>query len=113
VDVVDEHDVAGGARRQSGYEDMRRDAFLKEIAPKPKPVARPFPRAEPRGLGDKVESALSAVGITKDRVERWLGRPCGCWERRERLNKLGRWAAQVLGGKTEQAQEQLDEIVEE
>lgn len=48
------------------------------------------------GLGDVVERALSSVGITKDRVEAWLGRPCGCAERQERLNALGYWAKRVV-----------------
>lgn len=45
------------------------------------------------GLGDAVEAALSAVGVDAAEVEAWLGRPCGCEERREKLNDLGRWAA--------------------
>ena len=64
------------------------------------------------GLGDRVASALSAVGITPDRVEAWIGRPCGCEERREKLNQLGRWASRVLLGRTENAAEYLDEITE-
>jgi hypothetical protein len=50
------------------------------------------------GLGDKVEQALKTVGITEERVSRWLGRPCGCRGRKEKLNKLGNWMARVLGG---------------
>jgi hypothetical protein len=51
------------------------------------------------GLGDAVESALTMVGITKERVERWLGAPCGCAERREKLNRIGSWAMRMLTGK--------------
>jgi hypothetical protein len=49
-------------------------------------------------LGDQVESVLSTVGITKERVSRWLGRPCNCPARQEKLNKLGNWAASFAKG---------------
>ena len=42
------------------------------------------------GLGDYVERALSAVGITKKRVEKIVGKPCGCQKRQEWLNGVGR-----------------------
>lgn len=42
------------------------------------------------GLGDIVASGLSAVGITKERVSRVIGRPCGCGQRQQALNALGR-----------------------
>jgi hypothetical protein len=42
------------------------------------------------GLGDMVASALSAVGITKERVSKAIGKPCGCAKRQEALNDLGR-----------------------
>ena len=42
------------------------------------------------GLGDLVEKMLSAVGITKKRVEKLVGKPCGCGKRQEALNRLGR-----------------------
>ncbi len=62
-------------------------------------------------LGDMVEQALSSVGITSERVERWVGKPCGCKERRERLNALGSWVKRVLSGKTEDAAQHLDGII--
>lgn len=43
-------------------------------------------------LGDFVESALKKVGVNQERVERWLGRPCGCQERKDKLNALHAWA---------------------
>jgi len=46
-------------------------------------------------LGDAVELALRKVGVTKERVEEWLGRPCSCIERQKRLNELSAWAQQV------------------
>ena len=48
-------------------------------------------------LGDAISSALSAVGITEDRVSKWLGRPCGCGARKEKINSLHRW---FLGDKS-------------
>lgn len=65
------------------------------------------------GLGDRVEQALTAVGITSKRVEQWLGRPCGCAERREKLNRLGAWVSRVLKGKTDDAQQHLDRIIDD
>lgn len=49
-------------------------------------------------IGDHVESALSSVGITKERVSRWLGAPCNCPARQAKLNKLGHWAAGFAKG---------------
>lgn len=45
---------------------------------------------QPPGLGDHVASALSAVGITKERVSKALGRPCGCKQRQQKMNDWGR-----------------------
>lgn len=42
------------------------------------------------GLGDMVKAGLSAIGITEERVSAVIGRPCGCSERAEKLNELGR-----------------------
>lgn len=44
----------------------------------------------PPGLGDMVAAGLSAVGITKERVSKAFGRPCGCGGRQKALNELGR-----------------------
>ena len=62
-------------------------------------------------LGDRVSEALSLVGITPDRVSAWVGGPCGCEERREKLNALGGWAARVLAGRVARAEEYLQGIV--
>lgn len=62
-------------------------------------------------LGDSLERALTRVGITHDRVENWLGKPCGCVERKEKLNALGAWAARVMSGKTERAHEYLARLM--
>jgi len=44
----------------------------------------------PKGLGDITAETLTAVGITKQRVSRMLGRPCKCPKRQQALNELGR-----------------------
>ena len=48
------------------------------------------PPPVPAGLGDMVKAGLSAIGITEERVSAAIGRPCGCSERAEKLNELGR-----------------------
>lgn len=48
--------------------------------------------AKPWKLGDQISSALATVGVTEERVTSWLGRPCGCDERRAKLNRLSQWA---------------------
>lgn len=62
-------------------------------------------------LGDAVAGALAAVGITPERVEAALGRPCGCKARREKLNRLSDWALGVHRGETDGAAERLDAII--
>jgi hypothetical protein len=50
------------------------------------------------GLGDMMAAGLEAVGITKARVAAALGvEDCGCVERQESLNALGRKLG--IGGK--------------
>ena len=58
-------------------------------------------------LGDRVRDALSALGITDERVTEWIGKPCGCEERKEKLNQLSRWAKRVADGKTKLAYDYL------
>lgn len=48
---------------------------------------------------------LSGIGVTEQRVEDWLGRPCGCAERREKLDALGELAARWARGKVSDAAE--------
>jgi hypothetical protein len=59
------------------------------------------------GLGDVIHRALSSVGVTPERVSRWVGRECGCKERQDRLNSLSFWARRVMAGKTAKAVEFL------
>lgn len=64
-------------------------------------------------LGDALSEALGAVGLTEERVSGWLGRPCGCKERREKLNMLNLWAAGVASGKLEKAGHYLLKLMSE
>lgn len=64
-------------------------------------------------LGDRIENALDCVGINSDKVSKWLGRPCGCPERKERINQLHSWALRVLRGVVDDAEVYLDKIIEE
>ena len=64
-------------------------------------------------IGTAVESALSLVGISSERVETWLGKPCNCKERKEKLDQLGHWASRVLRGRTKQAKEFLFRMIDE
>ena len=54
----------------------------------------PVALCRPPGLGDYVANALSAIGITKERVEAVVGGPCGCSERQAAMNAA---AAKWLG----------------
>lgn len=60
-------------------------------------------------LGDKLEEALSAVGITKARVEKYIG-DCGCSSRQVALNKIGSWLQRALTG--ESGKDELETILE-
>lgn len=60
------------------------------------------------GLGDMVASALSAVGITEERVKAVLGRECGCKRRKELLNSLSFWARQKEAGEMTAEQEHAE-----
>lgn len=64
-------------------------------------------------LGDSIEAALSVVGITSDRVEKWLGTLCNCEERKQKLNRLDLWARRVLRGKTQAAREYIEGVLDE
>ena len=62
-------------------------------------------------LGDAIESALSRVGVTKDKVERWLGTQCHCSDRQKKLNELHYWAARVMVGHVNGAKKFLGNIL--
>lgn len=62
-------------------------------------------------LGDVVQTALTRLGITTDQVESWLGRPCGCSERKEKLNALHLWAKQAARLTQDRAREFLNRLL--
>lgn len=62
-------------------------------------------------LGDCVAELLARFGVTEAEVSRWLGRPCGCAERREKLNALGAWAKRVAAGRAANARRWLRVIM--
>lgn len=62
-------------------------------------------------LGDAVEAALSTVGITMERVEKWLGRPCRCRERRRKLNQLDDWVKKIITGEEDKSRQEFDTMV--
>ena len=67
-----------------------------------------------RGLGDMAESAFKSVGITQERADKvaaWFGVKCGCAERKEKWNKFGQWAKNVLSGETAGAEEALNDMI--
>lgn len=63
-------------------------------------------------LGDSVELLLKRIGVTPSIVSRWLGRPCGCEERREKMNQLGAWARQAFTKGADRARGWLLGIIE-
>lgn len=65
----------------------------------------------PFQLGDAISTALSSVGITEDRVSKWLGRPCGCAKRRKKLNELSDWAIMVATNTAKNPKEAIEKIL--
>lgn len=43
-----------------------------------------------RGLGDSIERITKATGVKKvaDAISKKMGKPCGCGERRDTLNRM-------------------------
>ncbi len=52
-------------------------------------VGRPKTKKKAKGLGDTIEKITTAKGIKKvvDTVSKVTGKPCGCKERRDSLNR--------------------------
>ena len=70
--------------------------------------------SSPVPLGGVISRVLGIVGITDDRVTRWLGAPCGCKRRRDKLNRASDIAWSYLRGKIDatQAREEFVKLVE-
>lgn len=65
-------------------------------------------------LGDAVESALTSLGITSERVEKWLGRPCRCRERKRKLNRLDEWVTNLFSSQDkDKAKADFDKLVDD
>ena len=75
------------------------------------------PRSQqvPRLLGDRLQKVTERTGIkdVTERVSAWLNIPCGCDERKEKLNQIHLWARRTLLGKVDNAEEYLERITEE
>lgn len=75
------------------------------------PIRKHFARfVEAKPLGDTVALALSKIGLSKERVNQWLG-SCRCAHRQEKLNQLSLWAARVLAGNVANAETHLNQII--
>lgn len=64
-------------------------------------------------FGSAVKKALEKVGITEERIEKWVGHGCRCGERRRKLDRLSVWASHILQGKAPPTDEELARILEE
>lgn len=71
--------------------------------------------SHPKLTGDRVEEILEKTGLKSmsDRVHSWLGVPCGCQERKEKLNALDLLVRQVAKSGTDKAKQYLDMIIGE
>ena len=68
-------------------------------------------RKDKKLLGDRVSQALSLVGITEERVSSWLGRPCGCSGRKQKLNQLDAWARRITSENVQKAKWFLEDMM--
>jgi len=102
-------------RACSGVAFGKTDCPYREEGESPAPdriIAANSPKGIPqRGLGDYIAEALSIVGITESAVQEFLGEPCGCAERKERMNQLGFWAVGTVKGKLNDARKYLLKII--
>ena len=62
-------------------------------------------------IGDQVETALALMGITKQRVSNWLGIPCNCDQRKQKLNKLHAWARMSVKVSADKAKQYIEKIL--
>lgn len=59
--------------------------------PAPTEADLPLVPPVPFRFGDLLYRLLQAIGITERRVEKVIGRPCGCAGRRIKMNRFGFW----------------------
>lgn len=64
-------------------------------------------------LGDHIETTLSKIGITSDRIHSWLGIPCNCQERKDKLNQLDLTIRQLVRNGVERTKKYLEEMLNE
>ena len=50
----------------------------------------------PLRIGTAVAGALSAVGVTQERVKKWIKKDCGCEQRKAFLNSVGETVSAVV-----------------
>lgn len=74
--------------------EMRAGEIAKELGTTPQKVTQVKKRYLKSGLGDKVEAMLEATGIKK--LVEWAtdGADCGCEERKQKLNMIGKYKVQ-------------------
>lgn len=63
------------------------------------------------GLGTLIGNALKIFGIDDAVVTNWLGRPCGCEERRKKLDALTAWARRSLFRGFANAKQSLADLI--
>jgi hypothetical protein len=81
---------AVAASQDESHYHLAREQFVAVEKQFPQPKAtRPAPRLKRFALGDAVERTLSAVGITKELVQKITRKPCGCPARQRWLNQWG------------------------
>lgn len=85
--------------------------WVKDVIIDIRPTDKPVVVESGNGLGDNVEFALTAIGITKERVSNWLGAPCNCEGRKQKLNKLGKWAASFARTTYDKARESIESLI--
>lgn len=81
---------AVSASHDESHYYLTREQFIAVEKQFPQPrTTRPAPRRKRFALGDAVERTLSAVGITKELVQKITRKPCGCPARQKWLNQWG------------------------
>ncbi len=66
------------------------------------------------GMGDAIEKALALVGVTEERIKKYV-LDCKCRDRKRRYNEIDEWATGVVkglwGGIMGAAKDKLNEIL--